>query len=271
LTPELWDHAPKETLEYIAEAAAVAEVLRNRWPDKFVLTIGSELTFFMKGILDGTNIIERFGSPMKLALTMLRLKLLRSYNKSLNTFLEEACYQVRKVFHGPISYASAPIEDVDWSLFDIVSVDYYRGKANRASYGERLKRYRAYGKPVVITEFGCCTYQGAEDKGGRAFMAVDRKNPERLNRIYTRDERLQAGEDIYMLRLLEKAGVNGAFVFTFVTPTLRYSSNPIYDFDMVSYSLVKSFSNNEHGTTYPDMTWEPKESFKAIAEYYAKH
>ena len=24
----------------------------------------------------------------------------------------------------------------------------------------------------------------------------------------------------------------------------------------------------KHGTTYPDMPWEPKESFKAVADYY---
>jgi|GEM_PF-6243484 len=29
-----------------------------------------------------------------------------------------------------------------------------------------IKRYLAYNKPVVIGEFGCCTYQGAEDAGG---------------------------------------------------------------------------------------------------------
>jgi hypothetical protein len=27
----------------------------------------------------------------------------------------------------------------------------------------------------------------------------------------------------------------------------------------------------EHGATYPDMLWEPKESFRAVAEYYAVH
>ena len=26
----------------------------------------------------------------------------------------------------------------------------------------------------------------------------------------------------------------------------------------------------EHGVTYPDMPWEPKESFRAVAEYYAR-
>jgi len=39
---------------------------------------------------------------------------------------------------------------------------------------------------------------------------------------------------------------------------------------MSNYSLVKSYANGNHGITYPDMTLEPKESFKAVADYYAK-
>ena len=27
----------------------------------------------------------------------------------------------------------------------------------------------------------------------------------------------------------------------------------------------------KHGDTYPDMTWEPKESFRAVARFYADH
>jgi hypothetical protein len=40
---------------------------------------------------------------------------------------------------------------------------------------------------------------------------------------------------------------------------------------MNGYSLVKSYEGGKHGTTYPHMTWEPKESFKAVADYYAQH
>jgi hypothetical protein len=43
-----------------------------------------------------------------------------------------------------------------------------------------------------------------------------------------------------------------------------------FDPDIASNSLVKSYADR-HGTTYPDMPWEPKESFKAVADYYAKH
>jgi hypothetical protein len=80
---------------------------------------------------------------------------------------------------------------------------------------------------------------------------------------------LQACELLDMLTTLECTGVDSAFVFTFVSPALTYDENPKFDLDMASYSLVKSYAN-QHGRTYPDMVWEPKESFRAVAEYYAK-
>ncbi len=39
---------------------------------------------------------------------------------------------------------------------------------------------------------------------------------------------------------------------------------------MPSYSLVNSYAD-KHGLTYPDMPWEPKKAFKAVADYFAKH
>ena len=71
------------------------------------------------------------------------------------------------------------------------------------------------------------------------------------------------------LRVLDGAGVDGVFIMTFISPIAPYSDDPRHDFDMNSYSLVKSYKGGKHGTTYPDMTWEPKESFRAVADYYA--
>lgn len=33
---------------------------------------------------------------------------------------------------------------------------------------------------------------------------------------------------------------------------------------------VSYYVGRAHGTTYPDMPWEPKESFRAVANYYGK-
>jgi hypothetical protein len=36
LSPEMWDESQRETLDYIAQAAKVAETLRQRWPENLV-------------------------------------------------------------------------------------------------------------------------------------------------------------------------------------------------------------------------------------------
>jgi hypothetical protein len=262
LSPHLPDKSEQETLDYTVKCAAMAEQLRQRWP-KLVFILGCELTIFMQGILKGNDFMERIGSP----LFGLKLKM-GVHNKPLNVFLARSNKAVREVFQGQVAYASAPIEAVDWSLFDFVCLDYYRGTRNLDSYGERLKRHFAHGKPVIITEVGCCTYKGAENAGGRGWEIVDpAKTPRQLNGDYVRDEGLQAREVADMLAIVDGEGVNGAFVFTFVSPALAYNEDPKYDLDMASYSLVKSYADR-HGVSYPDMPWEPKKSFKAVANFF---
>ena len=39
---------------------------------------------------------------------------------------------------------------------------------------------------------------------------------------------------------------------------------------MSALGLVRSYAR-EHGVTYPDMAWEPKKSFHAVAGFYAAH
>lgn len=265
LAPRMFEQSEQETFDYTVKCATAAETLRQQWP-QLVLVLGCELTIFMQGILEGKNFMERIGNPA----FMERVKT-GAHNKPLNAFLAQANEAVRQVFQGKVTYASAPLEAVDWSLFDFVCVDTYREARIKDSFGEIIKRYFAHNKPVIVGEFGCCTYQGAEDAGAMGWAIVDYpKNPLQLNGDYVRDEGLQARELTDMLRIFESVGVDGAFVFTFVSPTSLYNEDPRRDLDMASYSLVKSYAD-KHGTTYPDMPWEPKESFKAVADYFAKH
>jgi len=123
---------------------------------------------------------------------------------------------------------------------------------------------------------------------------------------FIRDEALQAREVTEQLAALDAVGVDGAFVFTFLSPTSTFNEDPRFDGDMGSYSLVKIYPEKDtvdeiilqtvdqakqllgldlapkvlakfigtagrQGYTYPGMPWEPKESFKAVADYYAKH
>lgn len=270
LSPHLHDRSPRETLDYILRCAAVAERARQHRPS-VVFVLGCELTLFMKGILDGHNSIERFSKPTRLLTTVWKLKVLKTHNKPLNAFLAEAAPAVREVFKGPITYAALPIEAVDWTLFDIIGVDHYRAKRNRATYSRSLQKLSDCGKPVVVTEVGVCPYQGAEDKGPRGFMIADfAADPPQLNGDYVRDEAMQARELTDMLGQLDTAGVDGVFVFTFVTPALPHRPQSRLDLDLAGYGLVKSYDDH-NGNTYPDLPWEPKQSFQAVADFYARH
>ena len=63
LSPEMWDRSQDETLEYIARAAERAEGLRKRWPGKLVFSVGSELTLFSQGMIEGKNVFDRISRP----------------------------------------------------------------------------------------------------------------------------------------------------------------------------------------------------------------
>src|ERR1700690_4082446 len=121
LSPEMWDKGQEETLANITKAAAAAEKLRVQWQDKLVFLVGSELTFFMQGIVLGRSVMQRMGSPAS-------WEILKAgkHNASLNAWLTKANESVRKVFHGHVTYASLVWEAVDWSLFDFAGVDHYR-------------------------------------------------------------------------------------------------------------------------------------------------
>ncbi len=298
-SPTIWDKAQETTLASIVEAAKEVEKLSQEHPDKVVFVVGGEFTLFINGIIEGRNVMERMGTITKKfgrqaqqgqqaadpAEAIARLKA-AEHNKSLGSFLGSVAGSVRPVFHGRTTYASLAWESVDWSLFDFVGVDHYRSARIKDHYGELLKPAFESGKPVVVTEFGVQTYEGAEVNGaGLGGNIIDGKSqffhyklpllgrlvrPKLMRGKHVRDESLQARELVDQLTILDNAGVYGAFVSTFVEQTKPYNDDPRYDLDMGSLSLVRYYPGGKRrGTTYPDMPWEPKESFRAVADFYA--
>jgi len=233
-----------------------------------IFVVGCELTFFMQSLVAGKTALERMNTFMK-PWRLLKSTLVKgSFNKRLNAFLAQATAIVRESFQGQLTYSSGPWEAVDWTLFDFVGIDYYRDAKNTSSYRQTLRKYFTHEKPVVILEFGCCTYQGAEEKGGYGWAIVNRNTtPRQLQGAFVRDEHGQANYLIELLDIFQEEQVEGAFVFTFIMPGYPYSEDPIYDLDMASYSLVKTYLN-QMGQTYKEMPWEPKESFRQLAHYY---
>jgi hypothetical protein len=202
---------------------------------------------------------------------------------------------VREEFHGPVSYASLPFERVDWDVFDIIGVNHYFWEPVKDRYVQTLEPLLGSGKPVVITEFGFQTHTGADQTGPAApanigpvtfalhmLPLAGRLVRPRVKTIHERNEELQVASLLRQLQLLDSAGVDGAFVYTFTAPLWPHGDNPEHDLDTDSYSLVKPLPAGGHGyslvkplpagghgTTYPDMAWEPKKSFTAVAGYYA--
>ena len=266
-SPSLADATETETLKYFAECATAAEQLRQQAPTTVFIT-GVELSAFMQGLLEGDTPMKRLGTLIN-PLSLIKSTIFKgSFHKKLNRFLSKATTLVRERFHGRLTYASGFWEEIDWSPFDFVGVDYYRDAMNRKVYEKNLRTYFKHGKPVVITEFGCCTYQGADDKGGYGWAVVDwNKTPPQLKRQLHRDETGQANYLSELLQIFEQENVAGAFAFTFVSPSYPHHENSIYDLDLASYSIVKAYENRT-GNTYNDLPWEPKESFFKLAKYY---
>jgi hypothetical protein len=185
--------------------------------------------------------------------------------------LRDVVRAAREEFAGPLTYASAPWETVDWELFDLVSVDAYRDAGNAANYRDALRSYRRFGKPVAVTEFGCCTYRGAASRGGMGWMIIDEKSdPPAIPGTYQRDEEEQVRHLHDMLAVYEAEAIDSAFWFTFAGfEQPRHPTDPHRDLDLASYGVV-AVLEHERGTTYPDMAWEPKQVFGALAATYAR-
>lgn len=118
-SPELWNKSQGETLAYIADAAAAAEALRQRWPDGLVFSVASEATLFVRGIVPGRTVTKRVEN-------LFRDVKEGNHIEPLQAFLAQANAAARNMYRGPLTYASLPFEQVDWTLFDIVGVDHYR-------------------------------------------------------------------------------------------------------------------------------------------------
>jgi len=258
-----------ELLSLFADCAERAERLRRRGAE-VVLVTGAELSLMNNGFLPGDTLDERLellNEPQRLR------ELIPEVTARVNEFLAKAAALVRERFGGKITYAAIPLERVDWTRFDLVSVDLYRSIEVADRFTEGVRALVAQGKPVAITEFGAATYRGAGDRGARGLEIVEHDKdtgaPVRLNGEYVRDEEGQAAYLRELLEVFEAEGVDSTFVFTFALHDFlhRPDGDPREDLDLASYGIVKVFEDR-HGEAYPDLTWEPKAAFRMLAEYH---
>ncbi len=245
-----------------AECADRAEHLR-RTGANVVLVTGCELTLFGAGFLPGGTVYERIqglqagGQQLYAAFAALPGKL--------NGFLAATAEAARSRFAGPLTYASGMWEPVDWTPFDIAATDAYRDASNAGTFRSELRKQLQHGKPFAVTEFGCCGYAGAGDRGGMGWAVLDDStDPPRLDGDYVRDEAEQVRYLEELNAVFAEEGVDLAFWFTFAGYPLVHDSEPRRDLDMASYGLVKMLPGGP-GTGHHGLGWEPKLAFAALA------
>jgi hypothetical protein len=258
-----------ELLSLFADCAERAERLRRRGAEVVFVT-GAELSLMSKGFLPG----DRFDERVEQLTDRRRLpELVPEVAARVDEFLAKATALVRERFGGRITYAAIQLERVDWTRFDIVSMDLYRSLEVADRFTEGVRALVALGKPVAITEFGAATFRGAGDRGARGLEIVEHDRatgaPVRLHGAYVRDEEGQARYLRELLEVFDAEGVDSAFVFTFALHDYPHRPNgdPREDLDLASYGIVKVLDAG-HGEAYSDLPWEPKAAFRTLAESY---
>ncbi|MDT0268577.1 hypothetical protein RM844_20020 [Streptomyces sp. DSM 44915] len=260
----------RQILTLFRDCAERAERLRQRG-GTVVFVAGVELSVMNLGFLPGESpeerVAELMSQPERLAETM------RELGVRINTFLRDAVATIRERFHGQLTYASIQFEQVDWTPFDFVTYELIRSAEVADRFRDAVRTLAQGPKPLAITGFGTAAYRGAGDRGGRVLDVVEHdpqtKAPVRLNGIYERDEAGQAAYLSELLEIFETEGVDSAFVFLFALPGYphRPDGDPRDDLDRAGLGIVRLLEGRR-GQTYPDMEWEPKAAFSAVAQRY---
>ncbi|QVI19648.1 hypothetical protein KHQ06_25210 [Nocardia tengchongensis] len=258
-----------EILALFADCARRAERLRATGAEVVFVT-GVELSLMNRKFLPGDTVWERLefllGNPET------RGERLAELIGRLDRFLGEAVAVVREHFGGKLTYCAIPFERINWAPFDIMAIELIRSAEVADRFRAGVRNLVAQGKPLAITGFGTASWKGAADIAPRSNEIVEYDAtgaPVRLNGSFVRDEAGQAAYLSELLEIFDSEGVDSAFVFLFALHSHphRPDGDPPDDLDLASLGIVKVLEDS-YGDTYPDMTWEPKEAFAAVAQSY---
>lgn len=267
-SPYPLDLTATQMLSLFADCARRAERVRQAGADVVFVT-GVELSLMGQGFLPGDTLTERLERLLSQPNGVGRRTVEASAR--LNDFLAEAVTAVREHFRGKITYACIPLERVDWTRFDIMSVELIRSAEVADRFQDGVRTLVAQGKPVAITGFGTATWRGAGDRAPRSMEIVEHDeagHPVALDGEYERDEAGQAAYLRELLEIFDAEGVDGAFVYLFALHSHPHRpDDPRHDLDLASPGVVKVLQDRG-GDTYPGMPWEPKAAFTALADYY---
>jgi len=263
--------APDEILDLFRDCAERAERLRMEGAE-VVFVAGVELSIMNRGFVDGDRIEDRLGRL--LGDPEGRLERIAEVGTRLDAFLGDAVAAVRERFGGKVTYAAIQFERVDWERFDIVTYELIRSAEVADRFRDGVRALVDQPKPLAITGFGTATWKGAADVAPRSMEVLEHDPatgmPLRLTDELERDEAGQAAYLDELLEIFDTEGVDSAFVYLFALTNLphRPHGDPRDDLDLASLGIVRPLEDG-NGVAYPDLPWEPKLAFNAIAERFA--
>lgn len=249
ISPRIFNANKEDTLSKLTEFAKKVEVLR-RSPgneDKITLVLGNEISIDSSEIFEDETYLDRVKKYESVAIfqtlsTRFKLKkvlqglsparvLEEQRMKVVSAgMVKEMAAQVRPLFHGPLTYAALPQEEIDWDdpNLDLVSVNLYDDASHSdKGYEEKLKSYKGHKdktgreKQVAVTEFGTSSYRGASWFGGASSQKAinwQKMKPASpchiLPLINNREGQVKHLEKL--IRLYRKHQLGAAFIFEFV-------------------------------------------------------
>jgi len=147
---------------------------------------------------------------------------------------------------------------VDWGLFDVVGIDAYRAAHNADTFRSELRGHFSHGKPVAVTEFGTCAYQGASKRGGMAWQGASKRGGMawQVPQGVLPDEDEQVRYLTELLDIFEDEGVDTALWFTFAGFNRLTAET-----DLGSYGVVRMLDQTR---------WAPRKVFHAMAARYQR-
>jgi len=261
-------------IHWLESQGFLAEGLRKKYK-RVVFIVGNELLIDSRVIFDAPRVSQRveflksysnlkFGikneiPQLKKIYSPMR-KFLKKTENSIKEFVETLRVEASKNFKGKITYASLQLEEINWNNFDIIGVNLYKHQWNASAYFNEIKRFKSFGKPVAITEFGTCAYKGASKLGGAAYAVVDYKTST-IKKGIIRDENEQAEYLAALIKLYSKENIFATFIFDFKEEWKIHSKNPKNDLDLSSFGIVKVSENGEV---------IPKKAFNVVRKLYSK-
>ncbi|MFG1907665.1 hypothetical protein [Kribbella sp. NPDC048928] len=265
IQPRSFDEPQAAELEKLRRVALEAERLRRRYDHEVILVVGCEFMLFTPGIVPGADFYERVEYLTEGDFDLAELQ------RRFRAFTAKTVKVARSNFKGRVTYgAASDLEQVDWSIFDIVGLDYYSYHDRHADHAQELAPFRRWNKPILILEFGCCTFTGAAELGGMGWDVVDYSGDVPvIPPQYVRNEQEQADHLTDMLHVFSEQGFLGASPYTFISPDAPHRPwDRPHDEDMAAFSLCKVLRYDNANPASP-YRWLPKKSFDAVAQFYA--